>query len=54
MRLSAGLTQEKIVFALAVLLALGFALALPGFLFLRPEDGMQVSGHHIATAPPKP
>ncbi|MCA2013701.1 ABC transporter permease [Cereibacter sphaeroides] len=32
MPLGANLTQEKIVFALAVLLALGFALALPGFL----------------------
>ena len=30
-------------------------LALPGFLVLRPEDGIQVSGHRaVATARPDP
>ena len=28
-------------------------LALPGFLFLRPDDGAQVSGHRLAAASPK-
>lgn len=28
-------------------------LALPGFLFLRPEDGARVSGHRVAAAGPK-